>query len=166
MQTLPVTPRRHRCRFPGPCQHVKRSSIRIDDRCGSNSNFRGDKGAFDVILRNSRDAFAEKVYPPERYSGLAVGVEGVYAVVLGRNQQYIVPTLAWYLQACEEERLRIDVSVHFQREYLSKMVNVHIARSQDGFEPVGAAAHIVILRRGHTLRACAQPHHQNKCEGL
>jgi hypothetical protein len=93
-------------RFHKFAEAVDERSIRIDYRCGSNSNFRRDKGAFDVILRNSGDAFSEKVYPPERCSGVAVGVEGIYAVVLGRNKQYIVPTLARYLQSCEEERLR------------------------------------------------------------
>src|SRR5467141_2556798 len=93
---------------------------------------------------------------------MSVGVEDIYAVVLGSNKQHIVPTLAGYVQSCEKERLGIDVSVYFQREYLSKMADVHIVRSQGGFESVGAAARVVILRRSHTLRAHGESHGQNQ----
>src|ERR1700738_4294091 len=116
MQTLPVVPLRHPCRLLGPCQHVERSCIRINYRSRRNSDFRCDKGAFDVIFRNSRDALAEKAYPPERRSGVAIGIESIYAVVLGSNQQHIVPALARYLQSCEKEWLCVDVPVYFQRE--------------------------------------------------
>ncbi len=47
---------------------------------------------------------------------MSVGVEGIYAVVLSSNKQHIVPPLAGYVQSCEKERLRINVSVYFQRE--------------------------------------------------
>ena len=47
---------------------------------------------------------------------MAVSVKGIYAVVLGGDRQYIVPALARYLQSCEQEWLRVDVSIYFQRE--------------------------------------------------
>src|SRR5277367_2806824 len=52
------------------------------------------------------------------------------------------------------------------------MANIYIAGSQDGFDSVGAAARIVILRRRHTLRAVPQSRHQYRdqdgwpCEGF
>ena len=92
---------------------------------------------------------------------MSVGVEGIYAVVLSSNKQHIVPPLAGYIQSREKERLRIDVSVHFQREYLPKMMDAHNTRNQGGFESIGAAARVVILRRSHTLRASGKSHGQN-----
>jgi hypothetical protein len=35
---------------------------------------------------------------------MAVGVEGIYAVVLNSNKQHIVLTLAGYVQPCKKER--------------------------------------------------------------
>jgi hypothetical protein len=51
---------------------------------------------------------------------MAVGIERIYAVVLSGNKQHIVPTLAGYVQSCEKERLRIDVSVYFQLNIFPK----------------------------------------------
>src|SRR5271170_7768926 len=116
VQTLPVLVRRQPVPLLGPCQNVQSSSVRIDHRRRRNSYLLGDKGAFNVIFRNSRDTLPQKIRPPERRSGLAVGVEGIDAVVLGRNKEHIVPALARYLQSCEEERLRINVSIYLQRE--------------------------------------------------
>src|SRR5260370_37589651 len=122
--------RRPRLLF-GACQHIQRSSICINYRGRGNSDLRRDKGAFDVVRRNSRDALPEKVHPPEWWRrGMAVGVEGIYAVVLSSYKQHIVPTLARYVRSREKDRLGLDVSVYFQPEYLSKITHLHIAPIQ------------------------------------
>jgi hypothetical protein len=65
-------------------------------------------------------------------SRIAVCVEGIDAVVLGGDKEYIVASFPWNLHAAEEEQLSIDISVRVQSEDLSKVLNIYTGRRQFG----------------------------------
>jgi hypothetical protein len=58
-----------------------------------------DKRASDVVLRNSRDAPPQKSHAPEWRSGMAVGVEGIDAVVFRSNKQHVVASFSGHASA-------------------------------------------------------------------
>ncbi len=57
-----------------------------------------------------------------------VGIEGVYAVMLGDDEEHIVPALSWNLHPADEERLCIDLTIYMQSEELAELLRIHIAR--------------------------------------
>ena len=82
---------------------------------------------------------------------MAIGVERIHGVELGRDEEDIVSAFPWNLNAAEEERLSIDISVHVQGEELSKVLNVHIAGRQFGLVEIRARARVVVLGGDHPL---------------
>src|ERR1700761_2896047 len=110
VQSLPVLAERSACWLFAPRQYVERASGCINCGSGSDSNFRLDKGALSIVRRNGRGAFRQEALAPKRSGWPAVSIEGVYAVVLGRDEQHIVPALVWNFDAFHQERLSVDVS--------------------------------------------------------
>ncbi len=108
-------------------------------------------GQFATPRRHGGETVFEKAHLPQRTTWIAVSVEGIDAVVLGSNEEYIVAAFPWNLHAAEEERLGIDISVYAQGEDLPKVLNVYIARRQVGLVEIGAGARVVVLGGNHPL---------------
>src|SRR5262245_62042939 len=102
--------------FFGFCLDVEYPAVRIDDRGARNPNFWPDIIADLVGTGHSRDIGARinETRLPERGAGI-IGVEGVYTVVLCGHKDRVVELTA-NVQTCHVEWLRIDLTIHGNRE--------------------------------------------------
>ena len=79
---------------------------------------------------------------------VAVCIEGIYAVMFGRNEHHIV-RLPADRHVGKIERLRVDVSVHGLREEFAKLRGVYIGRSQDGLIEILPSSRNVVAPGGN-----------------
>ena len=83
---------------------------------------------------------------PQRCAALAIGVEGVNAIVLRRDENNVVRT-AGYAHLRHEQRLPIDERIDTTGEHLSEQRGINVRRRQLSFVQIGAGAlHVVLIR--------------------
>jgi len=83
-------------------------------------------------------------------SRAGIGVVGVDAVVLGRDDQHVVDN-AVHAERREIQRLGIDQPVRRQNEQLPESLVVHICESQLGFCGVESGTRIIVVVGKHVL---------------
>ena len=81
-------------RFLRAREDVDRAGALIDYGSGSDANFRESRRAGDIPGIQSTDAVLQEAGTPERRGRAAVSIEGVNAVVFGRDEQHVVHALA------------------------------------------------------------------------
>ena len=77
----------------------------INDRGAGDPNFIGNVTAFACVsARNCRDARLEEADFPKRSAAQSIGIEGVDAVVLRRDIDYVVEALSGNVHVGDVER--------------------------------------------------------------
>ena len=141
--------------FLGHGQHIDSVSRCVDDWSALDPELGVIALAELIGLRNAGDAVGgiEKIYVPQRRgvaSLIAVGVEGINAVVHGRNINDVVGGVRCRNQNARNiQRLRRHLSIERLREEFSELRRIDIRRSQDGFRKVLSGTRIVIVLRQH-----------------
>jgi hypothetical protein len=86
-------------------------------------------------------------------AGVAVGIERINAIMLGRNVNHIVRAEAWDGNIRNIQRLRIHVSVDGLAKDFAEFGLVDVGRSQHGFVRVlTRSVVVVVLRQNENLR--------------
>ncbi len=103
--------------FPGPCHKVKRAEGDVDDRRADDANlvFPERRTAADIAGRDGGDPCCrvyENVVPKRSgvWSQVAIGIEGIDAVMLGGDEHDIVRALAWNGESGHNQGLSVDMT--------------------------------------------------------
>ena len=127
MQALVISGRKQHARAPGAGQHIEGAALRVDDRSRCDADVGGDEGALHIIRRDRGFPVFNKAHLPQGRA-VTVGVEGIYAVMLGHDEEHIVPALTRNLDPADEERLCVDLTINMQGEELAQLLSIYIAR--------------------------------------
>ena len=103
--------------FPGPCHKVKRAECDVDNRRADDANlvFPERRTAADIAGRDGGDPCCrvyENVVPKRSgvWSQVAIGIEGIDAVMLGGDEHDIVRALAWNGESGHNQGLSVDMT--------------------------------------------------------
>src|SRR5207245_579716 len=99
-------------------QNIHGAGGHVDCGCRGDADLRRNEAAGHVAIRDGRDSGAgvDEADLPKRRSGLAGSVEGIDAIVLSGDEEYVVDAFPGDLQVGDVERLRVNVSIHWDRE--------------------------------------------------
>src|SRR5262245_21070528 len=100
--------------FLGFCHNIKSLGIPIDHRRSRDANFGYDVARENILRRDSGNAVwrINKTHVPEEAHSTVVRIEGVDAVVLGRDKHYIANSAARNLKAGYIKRLRVNITIN------------------------------------------------------
>ncbi len=140
METLHEARHTERAAFAGAGEDVERAAREIDDRRGRDADFGMNERAEDVASVECADAaWLQEADVPETFAA-GVGIEGVDAVVFGRDVEDVVRAFAGDRDARYVERLGVNVAVNIQRVQLAESARGDRGGREDGFVQIGAGA--------------------------
>ena len=100
-------------------------------------------------------------------AAVAIGIEGVDAIVLGDDEEDVVRALAGDAEIGHVKRLSVDVAIHGVAEQLSELGGVDVGERQRRFVAVQGVAGVVVAGsddadlRGELRREQADEHGEN-----
>src|SRR5260370_32558250 len=112
-----------------PSKHVECARIYVNYWSSCDANFRLDKVALHIACWNSRKAsfLVEKTNVPERHVIRPCRIERVHTVMLSGDEEHVMLALAWDLDRRNEQRLRVDRSVHLEGTKFAELARVDVS---------------------------------------
>ena len=146
--------------FLGLRDHIQCASQGVDDGGPGDADFRHDVGAqirrraVDVPRGNRGDSLAgiNETHPPQLADAAVVGVEGVDAVMLRRDEHHIAEALPRNRDVREIQRLGVDVSIDRIGKEPLERAGGDVARGESRFAQILTGARPVVVIGQDTIR--------------
>ena len=132
---------------------VKGEGGGVDDGCSGDADVGVDVTDVDVLVGDPGLVGSEKGDSPEvaLRGVVAVGVEGVDAVLLGGDEEDVVDGVVGEGEGGEVERLRVDVADDGKAEELAEGGDADVGGSEEGLLALDPNSRVGVLLRRDTL---------------
>ena len=162
-----MQPVNERAVFEGGGHHVQGAGGGVDYGGAEDAVFRCDVGIDADVGSIGRSGHGRpEVRGPQRSAG-RVRVEGINRVMHGRDKNNVVGTLAGNGDILPVKRLRVNLTVHGQREKFPECRRLNFRWCQNCFIEIGICPVIIVTSRGNVLlRQHAGGHNKGGGEGL